>query len=189
MMDGWMDLWFIPIGCDSSGRPHECVSHHEVSCSHADLVQLFPELCYPTRQRQLRQAPALSGGEPHQRRAFRADPVPPSQLCDPCRDEGGGDMTVRLSVYAERRPRFTRVHVPWIAPCHALHITGDFHSALVWQSQNLHPWQASRGGLPDGRSDAASQCDVLRVDGDVAVHDVRAGPHTCSTSARDIFNI
>lgn len=98
-------------------------------------------------------------------------------------------MTVQLSIYAKRRPRFTRVHVTRWAPCHAFNITGNFHSALVWQGQNLHPRQASWGGLPDGRSNAASQRDVLRVDGDVAVHDVWTGPHTCSAPARNIFNI
>lgn len=171
------------------GRIHEFVSYLEVYFSHADLVQLFPELCSPVCQCELRQAPALSGGEPHQRRAFRADPVPPRQLRDPCRDEGGRNMTVHLSIYTKRRPRFTRVHATQRAPCHAFHITGDFHSALVWQSQNLHPWQASRAGLPDGRSDAASQCEVLRVDGDIAVHDVWTGPDACSTSAGNTVSI
>lgn len=84
---------------------------YKVYFSHADLVQLFPELCYPVCQRKLCQAPAFLGGEPHQRRSFRAHSVPPGQLRDPRRDEGGWNVPVHLSVYAEGRPRFTRVRV------------------------------------------------------------------------------
>lgn len=67
--DGWMDLWVILICYDSSGKEHELAiecnriaillfipdmrnsRYLEVYFSHADLVHLFPELCYPICQR------------------------------------------------------------------------------------------------------------------------------------------
>ncbi|TNN54698.1 hypothetical protein EYF80_035101 [Liparis tanakae] len=124
------------------------------------------ELGDPSRKRKLCQAPALSGGEPHQRRALHADPLPPRQLRDPRRDEGRRNVTVRLAGDAETRPRFAGGRFGTRrAPPHALHVAGDFHGAVVRQGQHLNPGQPPRGRLPEGRGDAASQRHVPGVDG------------------------
>lgn len=171
----------------SSIKPDTQLTVQLFSLSHADPALLFPELRDPLSQRQLRQAPAFPRGEAHQRRALHTDPFPPRQLGHSCRNERRRSVTVRLAANAEGWPRFAgRCHVTGRAPIHAFHIAGDFHSALVWQGQHLHPRQAPRGGLPDGGGDAASHGDVLCIDGDIAVHDVRTRPDTCATEKRKI---
>lgn len=147
--------------------------------SHTDPASLFPELSDALCECELCQAPALEGGEPHQRGALRANSMPPCQLWHRRRDERSWSVTVRLTADAERRPRFACSHVVTWSRLHTFHITGDFHSALVWQSQHLHTRQAPRGRLPDGCGDAASYSDILGVDSDIAVHDVGTGPNTC----------
>ena len=152
---------------------------------HAYPVRFFPEFSDIQCQSRLSQVPALSGGEPHQGRAPGAHPTLASQLCHPGGDERGRGVAVRLAPQAEGGPGVTlgSAGAGRAAP-DTLHVAGDLHGALVRQGQDLHPGDPTRGGLPYRRGDGAPQSQVLGVDGDVAVHDVRAAADPWRAVAR-----
>lgn len=168
------NFWMIPL----QNAAKTLILLDRSQPSHADPVLLLPELRDLLSQRQLCQAPTLPWGEPHEHRPFHHDLLPRSQLGHPCRDEVGWYVAVKLPGHAEGWPGFTCCS--WLAPLHTLHVAGNFYSALMWQGQHLQPRKAIGTGLPDSSGNAPPNGNVPSINGNVAVHDIWAGAHTCT---------